>query len=150
MASFKQSIHYYNYHPQKQHMDLATHVLEQTSQIYYPFSFSQSIATLCPPSIIASITFSLRGLACHVTGNARTCAHSRSRPHLISRTQSRSCSHSISRTHARTHSHIRIYTRSNHFHFTRTSRMPRHREHSHVILALKPAHTFSHSFSWYC
>src|SRR5882762_11112213 len=28
--------------------------------------------------------------------------------------------------------------------------MPHHREHSHVILMLKPAHTFSYSFSWYC
>ena len=76
ITSFKQFIHYHNYSPQKQCMDLATCVLEQTSQIYHPVSFSQSIATLCPPSVIDSITFSasLRGLTCHITGDA--CTHS--------------------------------------------------------------------------
>jgi hypothetical protein len=72
MASFKQFIHYHNYRLQKQCTNLATHVLEKMSQIYHPASFAQSIATLCPPSVINSITFStsLRGLMCHVTGDA--------------------------------------------------------------------------------
>ena len=57
-------------------------------------------------------------------------------------------SHSLSRSHS--HSHIRNYNRSNHSHFTRTSPMPHHRGHSHIILTLKPARAFSHSFSRYC
>jgi hypothetical protein len=117
MASFKHFkhfIHYHNYCQQKQHTDLATRVLVQMSQIYHPVSFSQSIATLCPPSVINSIMFSvsLRGLVCHVTSDTCTHTHLQSCLHSISHTHLRSCSNSNSHTHRQAHSHIRHCTQS--------------------------------------
>ena len=93
MVSLKQFILYHNYCLKKQHMDLATRVLEQTSQIYHPASFTWSIATLCPQSIVDSTMFSasLRGLTCHITSDTCTHIHSRLHLHLISCTHLLSC-----------------------------------------------------------
>ena len=67
-------------------MDLATHVLEQMSQINHQASFSQLIATLCPPSVMDSIMLSasLKRLMCHVTSEVCTHNHSWLCPHSIS------------------------------------------------------------------
>ena len=67
-------------------MDLATHVLEQMSQINHQASFSQLIATLCPPSVMDSIMLSasLKRLMCHVTSEVCTHNHSWLCPHSFS------------------------------------------------------------------
>jgi hypothetical protein len=127
---------------------VAPRALMQTSQtvLHSPITFrplSQLWSNLCPLSVTDSARSS------HSFGTGATsptltcvCTLACTVPHTHNR------AHSLSRSHS--HSHIRNYNRSNHSHFTRTSPMPRHRGHSHIILALKPARTVSHSFSRYC
>ena len=127
---------------------MAPRALMQTSQtvLHSPITFrplSQLWSNLCPLSVTDSARSS------HSFGTGATsptltcvCTLACTVPHTHDR------AHSLSRSHS--HSHIRNYNRSNHSHFTRTSPMPRHRGHSHIILALKPARTVSHSFSRYC
>jgi len=82
------SIYWHNHHLQKQHADLATCALEQTSQIvtnYHPTFLSQLIITLRPASVINIMTSS------HFVRGPRV-THHHWQPHLhsVSCTWSRS------------------------------------------------------------
>jgi hypothetical protein len=127
---------------------VAPRALMQTSQtvLHSPITFhplSLLWSNLCPLSVIDSARSSHSFGTPGATSPILTCVCTLvcTVPHTRDR------SHSLSRSHS--HSNIRNYNRSNHSHFTRTSPMPHHGGHSHIILTLKPARTFSRSFSWY-
>ena len=125
---------------QKQRVDVVPCALMQTSQtiLHSPITF-QSLSLLwsdlCPLSVIDSTRLS------HSFGMGATSP-------ILTRVCMLACT--VPHTHDCSHSHS-YYNWSNHSHFTRTSPMPRHRGHLHIILTLKPACIFIfHSTSWYC